>query len=139
MIFMVKKREQYAILGLIVKLWLHRVEGNDMKDKICRIIKIDKDALFEFIYENFISQEEVLLDLKSSVGISNNFDINWETGEFIFMAHKGEDADENIISLPKDVDIKKVMEKIPATTNSVFNPGKNYKDFTFDELSKIVK
>ena len=47
------------------------------------------------------------MDLKSSVGISNNFDINWETGEFIFMAHKGEDADENIISLPKDVDIKK--------------------------------
>lgn len=110
-----------------------------MKDKVCRIIKIDKDALFEFIYENFISQEEVLLDLKSSVGISNSFDINWETGEFIFMAHNGEDADENIISLPKDIDIKKIMEKIPATTNSVFNPGENYKDFTFDELSKIVK
>lgn len=94
-----------------------------MKDKVCRIIKIDKDALFEFIYENFISQEESLLDIETKVGISNHFDINWDTGEIIFMAHNGEDADENIIPLPKDVDIKKVMEKISTTTDSVLSSG----------------
>jgi hypothetical protein len=109
-----------------------------MKDKVCRIIKIDKDALFEFIYENFISQEESLLDIETKVGISNHFDINWDTGEFIFMAHNGEDADENIIPLPKDVDIKKVMEKISTTTDSVLSSGENYKDYTFDELSKLM-
>lgn len=109
-----------------------------MKDKVCRIIKIDKDALFEFIYENFISQEEFLLDIETTVGISNHFDINWDTGEFIFMAHNGEDADENIIPLPKDVDIKKVMEKISTTTDSVLSSGEKYKDYTFDELSKLM-
>ena len=109
-----------------------------MKDKVCRIIKIDKDALFEFIYENFISQEEFLLDIETTVGISNHFDINWDTGEFIFMALNGEDADENIIPLPKDVDIKKVMEKISTTTDSVLSSGENYKDYTFDELSKLM-
>ena len=54
-----------------------------MKDNVCRIIKINKEALFEFIYENFINQEEELLDLDTKLGISNHFDINWETGEFI--------------------------------------------------------
>lgn len=109
-----------------------------MEDKVCRIIKIDKEALFEFIYENFISQEESLLDIETKVGISNHFDINWDTGEFIFMAHNGEGADENIIPLPKDVDIQKIMKKIPTTTDSVLSSGENYKDYTFDELSKLM-
>ena len=47
-----------------------------MKDNVCRIIKINKEALFEFIYENFINQEESLLDLETNVGISNHFDVN---------------------------------------------------------------
>ena len=29
-----------------------------MRKNTCRVIKIDKEALFEFIYENFIAQEE---------------------------------------------------------------------------------
>lgn len=59
-----------------------------MKDKVCRIIKIDKDALFEFIYENFISQEEVLLDLKSSVGISNSFGVEIHKGKEFFDSYQ---------------------------------------------------
>ena len=44
-----------------------------MKDKVCRVIKIDKDALFEFIYENFIAQQEDILDIEESVGVSNHY------------------------------------------------------------------
>ena len=47
-----------------------------MQDNICRIIKINNEAVLEFIYENFINQEEKLLDLETKVGISNHFDIN---------------------------------------------------------------
>lgn len=42
------------------------------------------------------------------------------------------------IPLPKDVDIQKVMERIPTTTDSVLSSGENYKDYTFDELSKLM-
>lgn len=115
-----------------------RQEGKVLKDKVCRVIKIDKDALFEFIYENFIAQEEQILDIRSKVGVSNHFDIDWETGEFIFLAHNGEDADENIISLPEDVDVKNIMKKIPTTTDSVLSPGKNYKEYTFEELKQLM-
>ena len=109
-----------------------------MKDKVCRVIKIDKDALFEFIYENFIAQQEDILDIEESVGVLNHSDIDWDAREFIFMAHNSEDADENIISLPKEVDVKKVMKIIPATTDSVLSPGKNYKDYTFEELKQLM-
>ena len=54
-----------------------------MKDNECRIIKIDKDALYEFIYENFIANHEELMDM-DAVGNMNTFAINWETGEVIF-------------------------------------------------------
>ena len=108
-----------------------------MKDNVCRIIKINKEALFEFIYENFINLEEELLVLETKVGISNHFDINWETGEFIFLAYRGEDADENIIPFPKDIDIKKVMDRLPETTDSVLNSAENYKELTFDELRSL--
>lgn len=108
-----------------------------MKDNICRIIKINKEALFEFIYETFISQEKELLDLKTNVGISNHFDINWETGAFIFLAHSGEDAKENSIPFPKDIDLKKVMDRLPETTDSVLNSAKSYKELTFDELRSL--
>ena len=44
-----------------------------MRKNTCRVIKIDKEALFEFIYENFIAQEENLLDINNSVDVSNNY------------------------------------------------------------------
>ena len=108
-----------------------------MQDNICRIIKINNEALLEFIYENFINQEEKLLDLETKVGISNHFDINLDTGEFIFLAYNGEDAEGNIIPFPKDVDIKKIMDRLPDTTDSVLNSAKNYKELTFDELRSL--
>ena len=108
-----------------------------MEDNVCRIIKINKEALFEFIYENFINQEEKLLDLETNVGANNHFDINWDTGKFIFIAHNGEDTEENIISFPKDIDIKKVMDRLPETTDSVLNSTKNYNELTFDELRSL--
>ena len=33
-----------------------------MKENQCRIIKIEKDALYEFIYENFIANHQELMD-----------------------------------------------------------------------------
>ena len=60
-----------------------------MNNNECRIIKINRDALYEFIYENFIANHEEFMDM-DAVGNMNTFAINWETGEFIFCAHKDE-------------------------------------------------
>ena len=34
-----------------------------MDEKTLRVVKIDKEAIFELIYETFIAQEQELLDL----------------------------------------------------------------------------
>lgn len=52
-----------------------------------RVVKIDKEALYEFIYENFIAQQEELLDISKSE-VMNDFAIDWEKGEFLFTAHR---------------------------------------------------
>lgn len=107
-----------------------------MNDNECRIIKIDKDALYEFIYENFIANHEELMDI-ATVGNMNTFAINWETGEFIFCAHKDENEKGEIVPFPKDIDLNEVMKVIPTTTNSMLMSGKKYRDYSFDELRKI--
>ena len=109
-----------------------------MKDNECRIIKIDKDALYEFIYENFIANHEELMDM-DAVGNMNTFAINWEAGEFIFCAHKDENEHGDIVSFPKDIDVNELLKVIPATTNSILEPGENYRDYSFDELRELQK
>ena len=54
-----------------------------------RVVKIDKEALYEFIYENFIAQQEELLDI-SKAEVMNDFAIDWGKGEFLFTAHRQE-------------------------------------------------
>lgn len=105
---------------------------------VCRVIKIDKEALYEFIYENFVREQETHLNI-SAVEHMNNFMIDLESGEFIFMAHRDEDENGKITPFPKDIDIQKVLKKIPSTTDSVLSPGKVYKDYTFDELREMIK
>ena len=109
-----------------------------MKENECRIIKIEKEALYEFIYENFIANHEELLDL-DAVGCMNTFAIDWETGEFIFCAHKDEDENGDIVPFPEDIDVNELLKVIPATTTSVLETGKKYKDYSFDELRELQK
>ena len=50
-----------------------------MKEKTVRVIKIGKEALYEFLYENIISQEESLLQV-SATEVMNSFAMDWEMG-----------------------------------------------------------
>ena len=49
-----------------------------------------------------ISEEETLLQV-STTEVMNSFAIDRDRGEFIFMAHKAEDADGELIPLPKEI------------------------------------
>ena len=44
-----------------------------MKEKTVRVIKIGKEALYEFLYENMISEEENLLQV-SATEVMNSFE-----------------------------------------------------------------
>ena len=106
-----------------------------MDEHTLRVVKIDKEAIFELIYETFIAQEQELLDL-SPVDVINDCAMDWEKGEFIFAAHLQENSLGELNPLPKDIDIQELLknyllQQIPFLVKKVI-----YRDFTFDQLKK---
>ena len=76
-----------------------------MNKKQYRIIKIEKKALFEFIYEKFVENQDDYLDVNPEE-VMNNFDIDFEKGTFIFMAQKFDDDNGNITPFSEKIDVK---------------------------------
>ncbi|WP_367277889.1 hypothetical protein [Clostridium sp.] len=104
------------------------------KDKY-RIIKIGKEALYEFIYEKFIENQEEYLGV-NALEVMNSFEIDFQNGNFIFIAHKSEDENENIIPLPKEIDLVKLMDKMEDTTSTMFSKDR-YIELSLKEIIDI--
>ncbi len=102
-----------------------------------RVIKISKEALFEFIYEKFIDNQELYFDV-DALDVTDTFDIDFENGDFIFCVHKDEDKNGNYIGFPKEIDLKKLLKKLPDTTNTMFGDGR-YKEYSKEELIELSK
>lgn len=106
-----------------------------MTDNTVRVIKIGKEALFEFIYENFIEGQKDFLDV-DCLSVTDTFAIDWESGQFIFCAYNREDAKGNFLTLPEEVVLHNVMKNIPDTTSTMFQPGR-YREYTKEELIEL--
>lgn len=100
-----------------------------------RVIKISKDALFEFVYEKFIEDQEHFLDV-DALDVTDTFAINFERGEFIFCAYKAQDEDGKLLALPQEIDLQKLMQNMPDTTTTMFADGR-YQEYTKEELKKL--
>lgn len=106
-----------------------------MKDDNYRIIKISADALFEYIYEHFIDEQEEYMNIDVRE-VKNIFTIDWENKSFIFCAYNSEDKEGNYKHFP--VDIGKLIEKLPDTTDTMYYDNR-YKDYSEKELLKILE
>ena len=109
----------------------------ELNDDEVRVIKISKEALFEFIYEKFIDDQDLYLDV-DPLDVTNAFDINFERGEFILCAYKSEDPHGRIVVLPSDIDLQQLMKTIPDTTSSMY-AGTRYRQYTKTELIQLSK
>ncbi len=116
---------------------MFKKKKKQMSENSVRVIKISKDALFEFLYEKMIDDQEIYLDV-DSLSVSNSFDIDWENGQFIFCAHKSEDENGEFIELPKEIDLQKLMRRLPDTTSTMYEENR-YKEYTKDELIELSK
>ena len=99
-------------------------ENKRIPDNKYRIIKIGKEALFEFLYESFIDNEEKFFDISDGTTIVTSFDIDWDKGEFICIARN--ELPEGIEHLQFDVDTTELLTKIETTTDSLYSGGKRY-------------
>ena len=102
-----------------------------------RVIKISEAALYEFIYEKFIDDQDTYLDV-DNLSVTDSFYIDWENRQFIFCACKTEDENGELLELPQSIDLKKLINKIPDTTESMYS-NKRYKIFTKKELEDLCK
>lgn len=108
-----------------------------MNQNKVRVIKISKEALFEFIYEKFNECQADFLEV-DPIEVSNHFDINFEDGKFIYCAIKSEDKSGNFLTMPKEINLQKLMKVLPDTTDSLFTPSqKYYREFTKEELAEL--
>ena len=108
-----------------------------LRDDEVRVIKIGEEALFEFIYEKFIDEQSEHLDV-DPLSVTNSFSIDWENRQFIFCAHKTENAKGEILTLPQNIDFDKLFEKMPNTTDSMYGQNK-YQTYTKNELEEMCK
>ena len=108
-----------------------------LEENCVRVIKISKEALFEFIFENFIDEQELFLDV-DPLEVTNSFDINFDRGEFIFCTYKSENKEGKSLELPGEIDLQKLMLNIPDTTTTMYTDDR-YKEYTKEELIKLSK
>ena len=62
--------------------------------------------------------------------------MDWEEGEFIFVAHLQENSLGELNPLPNHINIQELLKKLPVTTVSVLGQERIYRDFPFDQLKK---
>lgn len=107
-----------------------------VKDDEVRILKIGRDAIFEFLYETLLGEEDRTFNV-DSLKVYNKFAMDWESGEFIF-AVCNEPKDEKAKSFCENLDAEKLIKLIPDTTDTVLK-DKPYKSYNTEELRELLK
>ena len=114
-----------------------RKQHKPLSENHIRVIKISKEALFEFLYENIIDDQETYFDV-DPLGVTGTFDVNFQEGQFIFCVHKSEDNKGNSIQFPDEIDLQKLMDRLPDTTSSMFQNDR-YTEYTKEELIELSR
>ena len=99
-----------------------------------RVIKIGKEAIFEFLYESFTDKIETFFDVSDSTSAVTAFDIDWEKGEFICIARNELPEEEEHLQF--NVDVHKLISKIENTTDTLFAPDR-YIEVSKSEIDNL--
>lgn len=100
-------------------------------DGTYRIIKISKEALFEFLYETVIDNQERFFDVDDGTKIITAFDMDWEKGEFICAAYNDTGK-----PLQRSLNTEKLMSALDNTTNTMYADNR-YIELTEEEIQRI--
>ncbi|MBP3415551.1 MAG: hypothetical protein J6L81_10195 [Clostridia bacterium] len=98
-----------------------------------RIIKLGKDALFEFIYESIIDNQECFFDVTDTTKIVTHFEIDWDAGELICIARNERGQNEH---LQFDIDTKELFSKLQNTTETMFG-DERYIELSEEEIKNL--
>lgn len=102
-----------------------------------RVIKISKDAIFEFLYEQMIDNEELFFDVSDVTTIASSFDMNWETGEFVCVVKNSPDDAPEALNFD-NVDTQKLISKLDDTTTTLY-ADERYIKISAEEMKKLME
>ncbi|MBO5858452.1 MAG: hypothetical protein J6R20_01585 [Clostridia bacterium] len=109
-------------------------EKKIIPDNKYRVIKIGKEAIFEFLYESFKDRIEMFFDVSDMTTVVTAFDIDWEKGEFICVARNEMSENEH---LQIDVDLKKLLSELESTTDTLFQNNR-YVELSKSDIEKLT-
>ncbi len=99
-----------------------------------RVIKIGKEAVFEFLYESFKDKIETFFDVSDMTTVVTAFDIDWDKGEFICVARNEMSENEH---LQMDVDLQKLLSELETTTDTLFKNNR-YVELSKGDIEKMT-
>ena len=107
----------------------------NLKDDHYRIIKISKEALFEFLYESIIDHQESFFDIGDATRIVSHHHLDHDTGEYICLVRNNKDKS---LERPEGIDLEALIKKLPDTTETLYKPNR-YVEMTMDEIKEILE
>lgn len=110
---------------------LKKKKEKTIPDGTYRIIKIGKEALFEFFYETVIDNQERFFDVDDGTKIITAFDMDWEKGEFICAAYNDTGK-----PLQRSLNTEKLMSALDNTTSTMYADNR-YIELTEEEIQRI--
>lgn len=122
-------------IGLLFKLIDERKKKKPEKkipENTYRVIKISKDALFEFVYEQFLDKQEQFLDITDPTTVVTSFGVDWDDSSFVFIARNS--MDEN--DFCEDIDIQKISKALSDTTSTMYKNNR-YIDLSENQIKDI--
>ena len=97
-------------------MFWNKKKEKKIPDNTYRVIKISKEALYEFVYETFIENQEQFLDISDGTSVVNGFCMDWEDDSFTFIARTAKNDDDFF----EEIDIPKIAKALEDTTSTMF-------------------
>lgn len=100
-----------------------------------RIIKIGREAVYECLRECIMDKVEPFFEVSDSTTVVEQFDIDWEMGEFIVVARRKYEEEKERLQFDA-IDIEVLLKRLKDTTPSLYQEGR-YIELTAEEIAAI--
>ncbi len=118
----------------MLKNFFRKKVEKKIPDNTYRVIKISKDALFEYIYESFNDALEDFLDITDISSVVNAYGMSYDEGSFILVSRNAKSD----LDLYEEIDVEKILNAIPDTTSTMYSECR-YIDLTAEQVEEIQK
>ena len=109
------------------------------KDRV-RVVKIGREALLEFLFEELIARQERLMNVDAT-DVQNAFYVDPESGECIFCTFPAEDAAGNFQKIPDGISLPALLRRLPDTADDVLLASEDakYREYSAEELVRLSR